>query len=180
MTGDDLEVTLRAWGRVFGERASHGDPDDRPARAVHAIARGMEFAPGKRQTVIRQHTSMHRCGSERRATMAIAAGGASVGLRVVSPAYCDPIPCTETRSGRSESRDWPVPPQIARVERAALDLLEIHRLRGWCLRVNYCTRGDRDTRRAAVSAGIGVPVTAGQFRAELSYARVWMHARLSG
>ena len=112
--------------------------------------------------------------------MAVAAGGASVGLRVVAHAYCDPIPCTESRSYRSEARDWPVPPQIARVERAALDLLEMHCLRGWCLRVSYCTRGDRDARIAAVSAGIAAPVTVGQFRAELSYARVWMHARLSG
>lgn len=179
MTNDDLETLLRAWGRVFGERPPADDHDDRPARAVNPIARGMEFAPGKRQVVLRQRTTMHRGGQDRRMAMAVAAGGAAAGVRIVSAAFVDPVPCTETRSHRSEARDWPVPPQIARVERAALDLQSANDFRGRCLRVNYCTRGSHEDKVLRLSNDLGAYVKLKRFRDEVAYARVWMHARLA-
>lgn len=181
MTADELETTLRAWGRVYGERPPRDD-DDRPAPAVHAIARGMEFAPGKRQVVIRQRTTMHRAGQDRRTALAVAANAGSlrgVGVRIVSAAFVDPVPCTETRSYRSEARDWPVPPEIARVERAALDLQAFNDFRGRCLRVNYCTRGSREDKTLRMGNDLGRYVTLKQFKDGLVLARVWIHARLS-
>lgn len=186
MTNDQLETLLRAWGRVMGERPPV-DEEERDAPTVHALARGMQFAPGKRQQVIRERTAMHRAGHDRRAYMAQAAGGAAVGLRVVGACFVDPVPCTETRSYRSEARDWPVPPEVARVERAALDLQALDDFRGRCLRANYCLRGSHEeklmrmmaTMEAAALDALGGWVKLKRFRDEVAFARVWMHGRLA-
>lgn len=187
MTSDDLETLLRAWGRVMGEAPPVAEEDDRPARATHALARGMEMAPGKRQVVIRERTSMHRAGQDRRAYMAVAAGGAAVGMRVLPVWAVDPVTATETRSFRDESRDWPVPPEVARVERAALELQKVDDLRGRCLRARYCMKcGDEErvmrmmsNMDAAALNKIGGYLRLKRFRDEVAYARVWMFGRLS-
>lgn len=186
MTNDELETLLRAWGRVMGERPPVDD-QDRDAPATHALARGMLMAPGKRQVVVRERTAMHRAGQDRRALMAVAAGGGAVGLRVVPASYVDPVPCTETRSYRSEARDWPVPPEVARVERAALDLQKLNDFRGRCLRAMYCLRGSHEERvmrmMSAMSsealAEIGGYVKLKRFRDEAGYGRVWVHGRIT-
>lgn len=187
MTSDELETLLRAWGRVMGERPPVDDGDDRPSRAVHALARGMEMAPGKRQVVIRERTAMHRAGQGRRALMAVAAGGAAVGMRLAPTWAVDPVHFTETRSYRNESRDWPIPPEILRVERAAIDLQKIDDLRGRCLRVRYCMRASDEERVMRMMASmdlaalekIGGYLKLKRFRDEVAYARVWMHGRLA-
>lgn len=174
---DDLEKLLRAWGRCYGERPANDEERDAPT--THALARAMQFAPGKRQVVIRERTAMHRAGQDRRALMAVAAGGAAVGIRMVPASYVDPVPCIETRSGRVEGRDWPIPPEIARVERAALDLQALHDFRGRCLRVNYCTLGSHEDKVLRLGNVLGEDVKLKRFRDELTYARVWMFGRLS-
>lgn len=180
MTMDELETLLRAWGRVFGERPPVDEEDDsRRAPAVHALARGMEMAPGRRHAVIRQRTTLHRGGIARRTLMAQAAGAETVGIRIVPASYVDPVPCKETRSYRSESRDWPVPPELARVERAALDLMAFDDFRGRCLRVNYCTRGSHEDKVLRLGVSLGRDVKLKSYRDAIAAARIWMHARLA-
>lgn len=178
MTTDELEKLLRAWGHVFGERRERAE-EERDAPAVHPIAVGMTFALKTRGAVIRARTSMHRAGQDRRKLMAVAAGGATVGVRVVPAAYVDPIPCTETRTGRSEARDWPVPPQVARVERAALDLAKVSDFRARCLRLHYCALGSHEDKVLRLGIALGEDVKIKRFRDELAYSRVWMHGRLA-
>jgi hypothetical protein len=186
MTNEELEKLLRAWGRVMGERPVVSE-EERPARASHALARGMEMAPGKRQVVIRERTSMHRAGQDRRTYMAQAAGGAAVGMRILPAHFVDPVRATETRSYRNESRDWPVPPEVLRVERAALELSEFNDFRGRCLRAYYCIAGSHEERLMRMMAKMSneelAPfdgcVKLKRFRDEVSYARVWMHGRLA-
>ena len=110
--------------------------------------------------------------------MAVAAGGAAVGLRMVSASFVDSVPCIESRSHRSEARDWPVPLEVARVERAALDLQAVNDFRGRCLRVNYCTRGTHEDKVLRLSNDVGEYVKLKRFRDEVAYGRVWMHGRL--
>ncbi len=176
MTADELENLLRKWGRCYGERPpAEWEGEERPGVAVHALARGMEFAPGKRITLIRQRTNMDRGGQDRRRMMARDIPG----LRMVPASYVDAIPCTETRSGRSEARDWPVPSDLVRVERAALDLHRIDTLRGLVLRVNYCTRGTHEDKAAVVTLKIGSSVKMRAYRESLAHAKGWIHARLA-
>lgn len=186
MDQEQLETLLRAWGRAMGEQPAVSE-EDRPARAVHALARGMEMAPGKRQVVIRERTSMHRAGQGRRTLMAVAAGGATVGLRIVPAHFVDPVTATETRSYRNEARDWPVPPEVLRVERAALDLAAVNDFRARCLRAFYCVKGSHEERLMRMMARMtseelapyGGCIKLKRFRDEVSYARVWMHGRLA-
>jgi hypothetical protein len=179
MTTDELETLLRAWGRVYGERPAVDD-NDGTGPATHPLARGMEFAPGKRIVLIRQRTNMDRGGVARRRMMAQAAGGATVGLRVLQAAYVDPVPCVETRPaifGLGE-RSRPVPPELQRVQRAALDLHAIDTLRGLVLRINYCTLGPHDDKALDVGQRLGSPVGLRVYRESLAHAKGWMHGRL--
>lgn len=181
MTQDELETLLRRWGRVFGERPAP-DPsyeDERPAAASHPIARGMETAPKRKSEWLRQKTSLNRAGQDRRAYMAaVAASGVrgGIGLRIVPATFVDAIPCVETRSYRSEARDWPVPVDVSKVERAALDLKGFAEIRYDCLRITYCTlptgRGHREK-----AAKLGLKLKS--FRDELAAARLWLHGRLT-
>lgn len=191
MTLDELETLLRAWGRCMGERHA-GNDDERDAVASHPLARGMEMAPGKRQVVIRERTAMHRAGQDRRAYMAsqmVATGTDGTPRMRVLPAWAvDPVTATETRSYRDESRDWPIPPEIARVEREALALQAFDDLRGRCLRARYCMKCSDEERvmrmmsgmESAALARIGGYLRLKRFRDEVAYARVWMHGRLAG
>jgi len=181
MTADELETLLRAWGRVYGERPPVDD-DERDAPAVHPLAVGMQFAPGKRSAIIRQRTNMDRGGFARRATMAqaVVAGSPTLQrMRVVPMSFVDAVPCIETRSGRSEARDWPIPPQVQRVQRAALDLHGIDTLKGLVLRVHYCTFGNIDDKAAAVTLRFQSPVGTRMYREALAGAKGWMQCELA-
>lgn len=178
MTPETLENLLRLWGRLCGERPVV-DVDDGRGSNVHPLARGMEMAPGKRQRVIRERTAMHRAGQDRRAYMAtVAAVG---GMRMVPAGYVDPVPCAETRRavyGLGET-SRPLPADVARVERAALDLQRIDDLRGRILRTNYCTLGSHEDKVLRLSIALGYEVKLKRYRDELVYSRVWMHGRLA-
>lgn len=176
MTLDELEERLRRWGRWYGERPSADDPD-RLAPATHPLAIGMQFAPGKRSAVIRQRSHMDRAGQGRRRLMAQAAGVDR--LHVVPAAFVDPVPCIETRSGRNSARDWPTPPEVQSVQRAALDLHRIDTLRGLALRVHYCMLGDLQDKANAVTLRLGSPVKVRAYRDAVREARFWMLGRLA-
>ena len=180
--GDDFEALLRAWGKVYGEDRTNDagyTPDPMQATA-HPIARAMEFAPGK-SGGRRRTLSLERGGVERRRIMARAAG--IKGMQLVPAVLVDPVPCRETRPSLA-AISRPVPVELLRVERAALDLIDIEYLRGLCLRVNYCTRGDHDAKAVIVSDRLRqvsprhVDIKVRRFRDELEHARIWMQGRL--
>jgi hypothetical protein len=176
MTTDDLEALLRAWGQEYGTAPPAVSQCERRVSASHPIAASMEFAPGKRAT-IKQRTTMDRGGHSRRRLMARASG--VKGMRIVPAEFVDPIPCRETRSVGGGVTNRPVPLELQRVERAALELMRIDRLRGLCLRLNYCTLGSHEEKAAAVSGVVNEPVKLRRFRDELDRARIWMHGRLA-
>lgn len=186
MTNDQLESLLRTWGRIYGERPT-GDGDDgaHPVSGygANSIAVAMQFAPGKRSAVIRQRTHMDRGGVARRRMMADAAFAdrppGERRMRIVPACYVDPIPARESRSVRNLARDWPVPAEIQRVQRAALDLAKVDTERGVCLRVHYCTIGSRDDKANDAAMRIGAPMTVAMYRNAVAFAKVWMHARLT-
>lgn len=181
MADEEFETLLRAWGRIYGADRSNdaGHTPDPMAPVAHPIARAMEFAPGKHGK--RRTLSLDRGGVERRRIMARAAG--IKGMVLVPAALVDPVPCRATRPTLGViSR--PVPHEILRVERAALDLISLDFLRGVVLRVNYCTRGDHEEkalrvgdRMREVSPGFA-DIKVRRFRDELENARIWMQGRL--
>lgn len=158
---EPIETLLRAWGRVCGERPpaewDEGGGEGGGA-SIHPIAQAMDFAPGKR--VKRLDVAFRR----------MILPGERAWTR-------DPIRCTETRSRRIAQKRY-LPPEIARVERAALDLLAFDRLRGLVLRVNYCTRGAHEDKVGVVAERYGAPVKLRRYRDELALARAWMEGRL--
>lgn len=183
MISDELETLLRQWGRLLGERPPSEWGDEVPLgylpQSTHPLERAKAFAPG-RSGAIRQRTTMDRGGQARRAAMAQAAvAGTKLRMRVVPADFVDPVTCTETRSLRDPSRDWPVPESILRVDRAALDLLRIDRLRGLCLRAAYCTRGSHADKAGWVGERAERWVGINVFRNELAFAKVFVHARLT-
>jgi hypothetical protein len=182
MADEEFETLLRAWGRIYGaDRSNDAGRTPDPLQPVgHPIARAMEFAPGKKSGK-RCTLSLERGGVERRRIMARAAG--INGLLQIPAAMVDPVPCRATRPSLGMvSR--PVPPEILRVERAALELIEADYLRGLCLRVNYCTRGDHEEKAVRVTDRMRevspafIEVKVRRFRDELEHARVWMQGRL--
>lgn len=175
MTTDDLELLLRAWGQAYGSAPPPERLPDRRAPASHPIAVSMQFAPGKRAT-IKQRTTMDRGGHARRRLMARASG--VKGMRIVPAEFVDAIPCRE-RGVIGGGGERPVPLELQRVERAALELMRIDRLRGLCLRFNYCTLGPHDEKAAAVGEVVREEVKLRRFRDELDRARIWMHGRLA-
>jgi hypothetical protein len=177
VTTDDFEALLRAWGQAYGTAPSAERLPERRASASHPIAQSMQFAPGKRQMVIKQRTTMDRGGQARRRLMARAS--CVKGLYIVAAEFVDPIPCRETRSGGGGVVSRPVPLELQRVEREALDLMRFDRLRGLCLRFNYCTVGSHEEKAAAVANVVREPVKLRRFRDELDRARIWMHGRLT-
>lgn len=179
MTPDALETLLRAWGRVYGERGTFTDDDPvgPSGYGSNPIATAMQFAPGKRSAVLRQRTTQMRGGVSRRRLMAIGAGVEC--LTVIPGSYVDPTPCRESRSVRNIARDWPVPPEVQRVQRAALDLISFDTERGICLRVHYCTFGNLDDKALDASQRLGFPLKVRAYRDAVAHARTWMHARLA-
>jgi hypothetical protein len=177
MTTDDLEALLRAWGQAYGTAPAPERKPERRAPASHTIAVRMQFAPGKRVATIKQRTNMDRGGHARRRLMARASG--IKGMRIVPADFVDAIPCRETRSGGGGVESRAVPVELQRVERHALELMRINRLRGLCLRFEYCTLGPHSVKAAAVAEVLGQEVKLKRFRDELERAEIFMHARLS-
>jgi len=100
-------------------------------------------------------------------------------MRIVPASYVDPTPCRESRSVRNLATDWPVPAEIQRVQREALNLHAIDTERGICLRVHYCTIASREDKTLDASKRIGTTMTLPMYRNAVAFAKVWMHARLT-
>lgn len=165
-----FETLLRAWGRYYGERPERDE--DAPSRPTHPLARGMEFAPGKRAVL-----TLGRGGQSRRRFLGQVAGLAGI----MPAAFVDPVPCKETRPavfGAGET-SRPVPVELQRVNRAALDLLAVDRKAGLVLRVHYCRRGTLDEKPGWVSDLLGATVGLRVYREALAQARGYMQGRLS-
>lgn len=180
-TQDDLEGYLWAWGRIYGEKppADDGDEIERlrltgsAANTHHPLARALQFAPGKRRK--RDSLADGRAGYDRRRMMGVAAG-----VRILAQGFVDPIPCVETRRSvyGSGETDRPVPVELQRIERAALDLLALDYERGLVLRTHYCTRGNIEEKASTVTMKINRPYGTRMYREALAAGRFWVWARL--
>lgn len=180
MAEDKFEELLAAWGLEYG-----GKFRDEPRRwrntAHHPIARGMEFAPGKKVT----HATRQLLGRDGYARRRIAARAAGMkGMHVVPAALVDPVPCRETRpSGGFHSR--PVPIELQRVERAVQALEAISMIRALCVRVQYCgSEANQKDKAARVTEELRKlskgheGISLNMYREQLGFARVWLHGRL--
>jgi hypothetical protein len=179
MTLDQLKTLLRAWGRLYSERVPVDfDEENVPmlGGVSHPLARGMQFAPGKNQKVVNK-LNLERGGYARRRLMARAAQIG--GFNIVPAAFVDPVRCVETRVSFYGHHAKPVPEQIQRVQRAALELAVIDPMRGMCLRVTYCMQGSYADKAEIVSGKIGRPIGVRVLREAVAFSEGWMHGRLS-
>ena len=134
MTGDELETLLRAWGKAYGERPPVDEYNDRrPTPAVHPLARGMVFAPGKKV----RHLDLAYRRMIRK------------GERSWSR---DPIVCSETRpsGGGGSCSAVTFTPAVERVQSAVTALDGSNAATAMVLRAQYCKRGSRADRIAWV------------------------------
>jgi predicted DNA-binding protein (UPF0251 family) len=156
MTPIEIEIALRRWGWVYGERPEMAElPEGAKAPAVHPIARAMEF--GCRGTDKRLSVSYRRkvLDGER-------------------PWSRDPIPCTETRTISSAAPVAPSQRDGAEiVQRAWLVLRRQSPDGAEALRLQYQVR---DTQRAKADA-MGIKV--GRYREILAEARGWVAGALA-
>lgn len=179
MNDDVFESLLRRWGSILGERPPAEWGDEAPVgylpQAAHPLSR--VGAPPK---LIRQRTTMDRGGVDRRRLLAQAAvGDSGIAMRVVPASYVDPVPCSETRTMRDPARDFPLPPEVDRVQSAFLALYRLNKVRALCLQARYCLRGSRPESAAWVSERAGEPVGVNRYGNELMFAKVWVHARIA-
>ncbi|MFC0677509.1 hypothetical protein ACFFGH_06550 [Lysobacter korlensis] len=176
MTQDELDDLLYQWGRY------HGREGVLISETAHPLERAREFAPGKRARSV-----VARDGSSRREAMAatVNAGTRHLHLRRVPMDFIDHVPCAETRSTRTPGREWPVPPHLERVNRAALDLIKFSPLLGLCLQARYCQIAFDAARAQWVGKTLKdeydteMDVSTKRFRDELLKAKFWMHGKLS-
>lgn len=171
----EFEDLLRRWGRVYGEQGrsvvqleEHGEvyESGMVGGSLHPLAVAMEYAPGRNQTTVAvAYKRMIRVGEK--------------------PWSRDPVPGKETRHYRgalyfSGAEIGRIEPEVARVEKAAMDLYRINTLRGLVLRGQYCRLGDQREQVEWINGlGRGISVTLRAYRDELAHARTWMHGRLT-
>ena len=156
MTKDELDIALRRWGAVYGERVERELGENEKAPAVHPIARAMEYASR---------------GEDRRTAVSY--------RRMVRPGERswsrDPIECTETRTSHFVAPIAPPRASMAeQVQSAWLVLKRCDEPLAEVLRVEYHTRGMTQPERAK-SAGLGL----GKYRELLAEAKGWMMGRLT-
>lgn len=169
----ELELVLRRWGRVFGERppsewAEEISPYPQP------LAQAMEFAPGGKD----KRRATFRDGHGRRSIMATAAG-----LRtdqrpdVIAPGWAaDPIRGSQTRG---VGRPWHPDPVAEAVETAALRLHRFDPWKGVCLRLEYCARGFQADKAERAGRILERPIKLRRYRQEVDMAKVWMAGNLA-
>ena len=104
------------------------------------------------------------------------------GVRLVSPAYIDPIPCTSSRGGSGASAEARhIPETLRPVDEAARMLHRVDTLMGLCLRYEYCGYGSQGDKAAYVSSalGAGQTICLRVYREALARAKGWMMGRLA-
>jgi hypothetical protein len=190
ITDERLETLLKAHGQVYGD-GYRDEPRRYIETAHHPIARSMQFAPGKRSKYKAEREIVGRGGEGRRLIMGAAAGlrvatGPNRGKVIPIPAYMvDPIKCTETRSAAPRYAGRPIPPEMARIEKAVQELEAFSYLRALCVRVQFASDADQKDKVSKVNEILRREVSKKhegialrRYRDELLFGRVWLHARL--
>lgn len=155
ITRDELEIGLRKWGWIYGERPALELSDQDKAPATHPIARAMEFA---------------QRGVERQVGAAWARA-----IRTGERAWSrDPIKCTETRSVRGSAPAARPEHQVSTaIQQAWLELKRVDALLAEVLRLEYQVREQQGDKATAMGVGRG------KYRELLAEAKGWVFAKLS-
>lgn len=171
---DELELVLRRWGRVFGERPP-SEWEEEVSPYPQPLAQAMEFAPGGKD----KRRADFRDGRGRRAIMANTAGLVTQQTPdVIAPGWAaDPIRGSQTRG---IGRPWHPDPVAEVVELAALALHRFDVWKGVCLRLEYCARGFQADKAVRAGVILGRTIKTRRYRIELDMAKVWMAGKLTG
>lgn len=165
---NQLEIVLRDWGRVYGERGGGHESEDRSPTGnspLAALGRGKDY---------RGHAE-GRSGKARRLLMGIAAGlQASNGRALMAPAaYIDPIACTASRAYRAPDFDRRETTEVGHVQQAWLVLHRTNTSLAEILRIQYQTNGNQYTKAEALEMSLR------QYKEDVKLARIWMMGKLS-
>lgn len=177
MLPDQLEELLRQWryahlGPPAPVRAAN---DDRTGPGSHPISRQREFA------LTKKHAQKHLAGRDgrgRRKLMALRSGVQN--MRIVPTGFVDPIRCKQTRTAGSIGGSASVlPPDVQKIDRAAMDLYRFDKLKGLVLRFEYLGVGTQREKAEKVSEIMGTTLPLRMYRHHLDHARVWLSGRLA-
>lgn len=165
MDAKELDARLSLWGRVMGRKLTYAHED----RSLTGNSTLAQFGrpDGYRGTADGRH------GRARRILMAQSAGGSAVGLKVVSAAFVDPVPCTATRAVKAPDYDPKYTREVERVQAAWLVLWRNDERLAELLRVQYQEPGFQNDKASALG------LTVKKYKDELRVARVWIAARLA-
>lgn len=166
MTPTELDARLLLWGRVMGQRGGSRFQEERSLTGNSTLA---QFGrPDGYQGI-----AEGRHGRSRRMRMAQAAGGQVVGLRVVSTAFVDPVPCSGTRAVKAPDYDPAYTREVERVQSAWLVMWRNEQRLAMLLRIQYQEFGQQHDKAKALG------MTVKRYKDELRLARTWMMARLA-
>lgn len=165
MTPAELDARLSLWGRVMGRHRAHTH-EDRSLTGNSTLAQ-LGRPDGYKGTADGRH------GRARRILMAQSAGGSAVGLKVVSTAFVDPVPCTQTRAVKAPDYDPNYTREVERVQAAWLVLWRTEQPLAELLRAQYQEPGFQNDKAAALG------LTVKKYKDDLRLARVWMAGRLA-
>lgn len=171
MNPDRLEEELSLWGHIYGEKGKHDAVEDRSPTGNSPLSNYINTERRVKDSVA------GRDGIGRRRLM-----GAAAGVKVLDPAYIDPIPCSETRAKQSKAP--PDPRSTFLVERIQGHWLYLHGcfpLQAECVRLQYQVRGlTQKDKSKMITLKDGKPMGTKRFKDELRAGKHWLHARLTG
>lgn len=162
MNTDELKARLWLWGRAFGQR-------NRPEREERSPTGNSTLARFGRPAGYRG-IAEGRNGRDRRTLMAVAAGG---GVRILSAAFVDPVPCTATRSVKAPDYDPRFTAEVDRIQEAWLVLHRTDSAQAELVRVEYQEAGDHTDKAKLLG------LTKRQYRYQLDRALVWLQGRIA-
>jgi hypothetical protein len=169
MTPEKLEDLLNLWGRVFGESGKPKEQEDSSPTGNSPLAAHINT-----ERAVKSSTD-GRDGRSRRALM-----GASVGVRLLDPAFIDPIPCTETRAKQSkEPPDPRMTPLVDTIQGEWLKLCKFFPIQAECVRLQYQVRGMTQSQKSELVVIKERTIGVKRFKDELRAGRHWLDARLT-
>jgi hypothetical protein len=177
MNAKQLESLLGQWGDAYMAHSAGVEPRSLTGdNLLSRYGKPSDYEP----------VATRRSGKSRRIALAVAAGGAAVGLRIAPLEYSDPVPCTATRIYRAPRYDSRETSDVERVQSAWLALYRVAPLQANVVRVEYQERGRQSDKAAGIRirADVGgerkaVPLRLKRYRDELRLAKAWLAGRLS-
>jgi hypothetical protein len=169
MTPERLEDLLNLWGRVFGESGKPREQEDSSPTGNSPLAAHINT-----ERDVKSSTD-GRDGRSRRRLM-----GVALGVRMLDPAFIDPIPCTETRAKQSKSPPDPrMTPLVEQIQAHWMTLHNHYPVQAECVRLQYQIRGMTQTQKSRLVVVKESAISAKRFKDELRAGRHWLHGRMT-